>query len=97
MEPYFAIEHPAYTSQGELVEGYAVYRYSEYPESSVLAGRQRRSFQDSFPSLEEARQAFPSAEWGGDNTSSAQEVHIPVNPPEWFDETLIGERWSEDY
>jgi hypothetical protein len=40
---------------------YGVYAYDEYPRSSVLAGQQRRSFIDSFDTLEEAKAAYPAA------------------------------------
>lgn len=40
---------------------YAVYEYGEYPRSSVLAGRVRRQFLDSFESLAAARAAYPNA------------------------------------
>jgi hypothetical protein len=41
---------------------YAVYEYGIYPRSSVLAGRSRRVFLDSFDTLDEARAAYPSAD-----------------------------------
>jgi hypothetical protein len=40
---------------------YAVYEYGVYPRSSVLAGRTRRVFLDSFETLESARKAYPDA------------------------------------
>ena len=40
---------------------YGVYEYGVYPRSSVLAGRTRRIFLDSFKSLAAARAAFPGA------------------------------------
>lgn len=40
---------------------YGVYAYDEYPRSSVLAGQERRSFIESFPTLEAARAAYPQA------------------------------------
>ena len=40
---------------------YAVYEYDRYPRSSVNYGMERRSFLDSFHTLEEARKAFPNA------------------------------------
>jgi hypothetical protein len=40
---------------------YAVYEYGVYPRSSVLAGRTRRTFLDSFESLAAARSAYPGA------------------------------------
>lgn len=40
---------------------YGVYRYDEYPESSVLSGQERRTFLDQFDTLEEAQAAYPQA------------------------------------
>ena len=40
---------------------YAVYEYDRYPRGSVNYGKERRSFLDSFRTLEEARKAFPNA------------------------------------
>jgi len=40
---------------------YGVYRYGVYPRHSVLAGQESRTFLDSFPTLEEAKTAYPGA------------------------------------
>ena len=40
---------------------YGVYKYDRYPRHSVLAGQQRRTFVDSFPTLAEAQAKFPAA------------------------------------
>ena len=72
---------------------YGVYEYGEYEPWSVLAGQERRSFLDSFPTLEAAKAAYPDAEYG---TGGYQEMHIPESPPEWFDPMDIGETWSEE-
>lgn len=40
---------------------YGVYRYDRYPRHSVLAGQQRRTFVDSFETLEQAKAKFPNA------------------------------------
>lgn len=40
---------------------YGVYGYDEYPEGSVLAGQQRRTFLASYPTLEEAQEEHPDA------------------------------------
>lgn len=40
---------------------FAVYEYDTYPRSSVLAGQERRTFIDSFDSLEAAQSAYPNA------------------------------------
>ena len=52
---------------------YAVYEYDRYPRSSVNYGMQRRSFLDSFRTLEEARKAFPNA---------AESIGTPISS-EW--------------
>lgn len=74
---------------------YGVYRYDTYPESSVLAGQERRSFIDSFPTLAEAQAEYPEAEWNGDGTGY-REIVIPRDPPEWFDPANAGETWDDD-
>ena len=40
---------------------FAAYEYSVYPDSSVLAGQQRRHWLDSFDTIEEAKDAFREA------------------------------------
>lgn len=54
------IEFPAhgatYTHQR-----YGVYRYSEYPASSVLAGQEMRERMGTFKTLAEAQAAYPTA------------------------------------
>ena len=52
---------------------YAVYEYDRYPRSSVNYGMERRSFLDSFRTLEEARKAFPNA---------AESIGTPISS-EW--------------
>jgi hypothetical protein len=60
MSSYITIEYP---SQGATYsnDSYGVYEYSTYPRSSVLAGQEKRSFLDSFDTLEEAQKAYPNA------------------------------------
>lgn len=89
------IEYPA-SGKTYSHDEYGVYRYDTYPESSVLAGQERRSFIDSFPTLAEARAAFPDAEWNGEG-SGYREIFIPETPPAWFDPSAAGERWEDDY
>lgn len=57
---YITIESP---SAGATYSNpdFGVYEYSTYPRSSVLAGQERRSFLDSFDTLEEAQAAYPTA------------------------------------
>jgi hypothetical protein len=94
--PEITIEYPASGATYSRDE-FGVYRYDEYPESSVLAGQERRTFLDSFPTLDEARAAFPDAEWPGEEGTGYRKITIPKEPPAWFDSANAGETWSEDY
>lgn len=62
--PEVRIEYP---SRGATYcrKEFGVYEYSEYPASSVLAGRERRVFLTSFDTLEEAQSAYPKATYTG--------------------------------
>lgn len=42
-------------------EQYGVYEYDTHPASTLLAGQQRRTFLDSFETLDEAKNAYPEA------------------------------------
>lgn len=42
---------------------YGVYKYDEWPDSSVLAGQQRRQYLGTYETLEEAQAAYPTAEF----------------------------------
>lgn len=90
---YLTIE-PSVHRDGE----FAVYGHDTYPRSSVLAGRHRRTFLDSFESPEAAAEAYPEAdaiEW----SSRAPDHDDPLgpNPASWFDPAAAGERWDDDY
>ena len=52
-----------YPSRGATYcrDEYGVYAYSVYPESSVLAGQERRVFISSYETLEEAQREHPNA------------------------------------
>jgi len=43
--------------------GFTVYGLGTYPRTSVLAGQQRRTFIDSYDTLEAAKQAHPDAKF----------------------------------
>lgn len=88
------IEYPAVGATYRHDE-YGVYEYGTYPESSVLAGQERRSCLGTFPTLAEARAEFPAAEYT--DGSGYREIHIPEAPPDWFDPEAAGERWNDDY
>ncbi len=89
------IEYPVTGSRGNvLAEEYGVYRYGTYEASSVLAGQQKRTYVDQFPTLAEAQAAFPAAEWA-EGGSHRVPVHVPDSPPAWFDSANAGETWHE--
>lgn len=54
------IEYPSHGATYTRNE-YGVYGYGRYPRHSVLAGQTRRTFLDSFKTLEEAQAAYPQA------------------------------------
>ena len=58
--------------------GFTVYGLGTYPRSSVLAGQQRRTFLDSFATLEEAQAKFPNAKLVPGTTYQAPDLsHLP--------------------
>ncbi len=59
---------------------FGVYRYDEYPRGSVLAGQMRRSFLDSFETLEEAKAAYPGADVAGCGYAPPDLSHLPDGP-----------------
>jgi hypothetical protein len=85
------IEYPC-TGETYSKPEYGVYAYGTYPESSVLAGQERRSFINSFPSLAAAQAAYPTAEWV--DGTAWHPIVIPENPPDWFDPEIAGESWD---
>jgi hypothetical protein len=70
---------------------YGVYRYDEWPADSVLAGQSRRTFVESFDTLEEAQAAHPDAVWS--EGSEYHAVRLPELAPKWFDPLDAGEEW----
>ena len=56
---------------------YGVYSYDTFPRHSVLAGQQRRQFLTSFPTLEEARAAYPAAQLCGCGFQEPYLGHLP--------------------
>jgi hypothetical protein len=87
-DSYIQIEYPCVGETYSEPE-YGVYGYGTYPNSSVLAGQERRSFLNSFPTLEAAQAAYPSAQWAGEGISGFREVFIPDEAPEWFDPSIL--------
>jgi hypothetical protein len=88
------IENPMVGKTYQHDDEFGVYEYGVYPEGSVLAGQEKRSLKDRFPTLEEAREAYPAATVA--NGSLYLEITIPESPPEWFDPELAGERWGDE-
>ncbi len=54
---YFTIEPSRYSD-----DEYIVYGWGLYPQSSVLAGQQRKVMLEEFETLEEAQKRYPKAE-----------------------------------
>lgn len=74
---------------------FAVYAYDTYPESSVLAGQERRRYVDgNFASEAETKAAHPDAVIAGG--SGYREIGIPHTAPDWFREDDAGETWDDD-
>lgn len=74
------IEYPSVGATYRRAE-YGVYEYDTYPESSVLAGQERRTFIASYETLEEAQEEHPDAElvgWTGYQPPYLK--HLPDGP-----------------
>jgi hypothetical protein len=56
---------------------YGVYRYGIYPQSSVLAGQQMRTWLGRFSTLEEAQAKFPNAALSGCGFQQPYLGHLP--------------------
>lgn len=74
--------------------GVSVYGYGTYGPTSVLAGQTKKQYLDGFDSVEEALEAYPTAEVGGGYTPYND---AGANPPSWFDPAYAGEHWDSDY
>lgn len=90
------LSHDWTTIEPNKYDGYNVYAHGYYGSSSVLAGRYGRAFLDSFDSLEEAQKAYPDAELSG-NTKWMVDPDPGPNPPSWFDPSIAGERWDDEW
>jgi hypothetical protein len=66
-----------------------------YDSSSVLEGQPFRQLVKPYNTLEKAKADNPGVKV--DEYGSKPEVHIPTNPPSWFDPANAGERWNDDY
>ena len=68
---YYSIEPDGY---GEV----SVYGWGVYERSSVLAGQQRKSFVDGYPTVAEALVAYPGADvHGGVVSANNTFTHLP--------------------
>lgn len=59
---------------------FTVYSHSTYPRGSVLSGQPRRTWLDSFSTIEEARAAYPTAQVlcdGGTTYHEPDLSHLP--------------------
>jgi hypothetical protein len=78
---YVLIEYP---SAGATYSRpvYGVYGYDTYPDTSVLSGQERRTFLDTFETLEEAQTQHPEAEWQklGSQYREPYLDHLPDGP-----------------
>ena len=79
---------------------YVVKGYGSYEKHSVNYGMTMISFLDSFSTEAEAREAYPELPKDGSEYSN-KFMDPPTDPgpiaPGWFDPTIAGERWDEDY
>jgi hypothetical protein len=97
IEPACGATYPA---PGEP-ETFAIYGYSVYENSSVLAGQEKRSCLGSgFKTVQDAivgaREAgYPNAEVS--ESSGYIPATVPHTAPAWFDPLAAGERWDDDY
>ena len=75
---------------------YKVIEHSVYERGSVLEGLPKRTFVDSFLSIEAATAAHPTAEVLDHSTKPTLSALGQVAPA-WFDPSYAGERWGEGY
>jgi hypothetical protein len=74
-------------------DGWCVYGWGTYPESSVLAGQSMKRFLDSFESKEEALKAYPQAEPSSDWLEPQVSLgHLPGE-----DDPVPGGMYPDDY
>ena len=85
---YLTIEPSRFDNTPDI----SVYGHGTYPQGSVLEGQARRTFLDSFSTVEEAKQKYPEAEVLN-NTSYLPHQPLPSTPPHDFDPLDAGETW----
>jgi hypothetical protein len=82
MNEQVIIEYPAAGETYCHNSEYGVYRYSDWPPGTALAGTPRRSMLDIYPSLKEARKDYPGAEWNGEGWSGRDMIPpVPLQAP----------------
>lgn len=91
--PELIIEFPASGEMYHYENSYGVYSYEEYPEWSVLAGREKRVNHGVFDPVKEAQAEFPDVKYY-DGSAYVQQQPISASPPGWFDPAAIGESWD---
>lgn len=72
-------------------ECYGVYKYDTWPNHSVLAGQERRTYLEEFNTLEEAQAKYPKAEVV--DHSCYRPLAMSSTAPDWFDPLDAGEEW----
>jgi len=81
--------------------GYMVVEHDTYPESSVLGGEPRRTRLGYYPTIEIAKEEYPTADVMEHQTGDPFARIYDDNPmphvaPDWFDPLDAGEVWHED-
>ena len=95
-QPDLTIEPVASRNTLQPNDVYKVIEHGVYERGSVLEGLPKRSFLDSFMTLEDAVEAYPGALVLDYSTKQAGNP-LPHTAPDWFDPAYGGERWDEDY
>lgn len=76
--------------------GFWVIEHGEYPQGSVLEGEYRRTRLRFYETLEDAQRDYPQAEVL-DFPGFDIRPDLPHVAPSWFDPTIAGETWDDDY
>ena len=84
------------TPSGSVGVDWHVIEHGTYEKGSVLEGLPKRTFVDAFLALETAIEVYPTAEVL-DHSTKEEGNPLPEVAPDWFDPTICGERWDEDY
>ena len=89
-----------YNESSEEYPKFVVKGFKPYPRSSVNYGMTMICFLNSFESEAEAREAYPDLPSDGTEFSNKfMEPSRDPGPiaPSWFDPSIAGERWDDDY